>query len=88
MAMAMSGAPTRHGLPRRRQQLDDRAGVGARQFDDGLLGLHLDEDLVQGHLVADGHVPCHELGVGEPFTEVGQYEVPGGVHGRRQRSTS
>src|SRR6202453_1892876 len=77
-----------HRLPCRGQQLDDRAGEGAGQFDDGLLGFHLDEDLVQGHLVADGHVPRHELGVGEPFTEVGQYEVPGCVHGGRQRSTS
>ena len=51
-------------LPRRGQQLDDGAGEGAGQLDHGLLGLHLDEDLVQRHLVADGDVPGHDLGLG------------------------
>ena len=86
--MAMSGAPTCDRLPGRGQQLDDGAGEGAGQLDHGLLGLHLDEDLVQRHLVADGDVPGHELGLGQPLAEIGQEEVPGGAHGWRHRSTS
>ena len=81
--------PDADRLPRCGQELDDGAGEGAGQLDDGLLGLHLHEDLVQGHLVPDGDVPRHELGFGEPFTEVGQDEVLQGAHdGSRHRSTS
>ena len=81
--------PDADRLPRCGQELDDGAGEGAGQLDDGLLGLHLHQDLVQGHLVPDGDVPRHDLGFGEPFTEVGQDEVLQGAHdGWRQRSTS
>ncbi len=63
-------------LPHRGQELDDRAGEGAGQLHDGLLRLHLEEDLVQRDLVTGSDVPGHDVGLGEPLTEIGQREAP------------
>ena len=86
--MAMIAAPTGTDSPGGGQQLDHGAGVGARQLDDRLLGLHLDEDLVEGNLVTHGHVPGHDLGFGQPLPQVGQQEVLERRHPWRHRSTS
>ena len=89
--MAVDGDDRRtdgDGLARLGQQLDHGAGEGTGQLDDGLLGLHLDEDLVQRHLVAHGDVPGHELGLRQPLTQVGQEELPDGFTAWRHRSTS
>ncbi len=81
-------------LAGRGEELDDRAGEGARQFDDGLLGLDLDEDLVQLDGFAGSDVPRHHLCLGEPLPQVGQEErpdalgAPAPAHGWRLRSTS
>ena len=91
-AVAVDGderGPDPDRLPHCGHELGDGADEGAGQLDDGLLGLHFHQDLVEGHLVPDGDVPRDELGIGEPFTEVGQHEVLQGTHdGWRHRSTS
>ena len=56
-------------------QLADRAGPRARHLDEGLVGLHLREDLVLPHGVAGLHAPLDELGFVHPLAEIGQDEV-------------
>ena len=66
------GGTDADGVPLARQDLDHRPGVGAGELHDRLLGLDVHQDLVQGHLVTGGHVPGHDLGLGQPLAEVGQ----------------
>lgn len=56
------------------QQFRHHPGVGARQFDEGLRGLDLEEDVVHGDGVTGFDLPRHDLGLGESFTDVGQGE--------------
>ena len=86
--MATIGVPTATVWPASASSSTTVAREGAWQLDHGLLGLHLDEDLVQRHLVAAGHVPGHDLGLGEALPQVGQEEVPDAGHAWRHRSTS
>ena len=75
-------------LPRLGQQFDDAPGEGARELHNRLFRLHFDQDLIQSHLVPGGHVPGHDVRLGQALTEVGQGERADLGHGWRHRSTS
>ena len=81
------GGTDADGLALARQHLDHGPGEGAGQLHDRLLGLDVHQDLVQRHLVTGGHVPGHDLGLGQALAQVGQQEVPD-AHACRHRSTS
>ena len=55
-------------------QGDDGPGDGGGQFDRGLVGHDLGEELVLGDRVADLDVPADEFGLGGAFADVGQFE--------------
>ena len=50
------------------------AGDGRGQFDRGLVGHDVGDDLVLGDHVADLDVPADQFGLGGAFTDVGQFE--------------
>ena len=55
-------------------QGDDGSGDRRRQFDRGLVGHDLSEELVLGDRVADLDVPADKLGLGSAFADVGEFE--------------
>ena len=62
-------------VARRRVQCPDHPGEGRGDLHDGLGRLDLGERLIQRHRVALGDVPLHDLGLGQPFTQVREPEV-------------
>ena len=56
------------------QELGDRPGVRAGQLDQRLAGLHLDENVVDLDLIADGNPPGHDVGLDQSFTGIRQPE--------------
>ena len=66
--------------------MHDPPGVRAREFDDGLRGLDLDDHLIDVDLVPDLDLPGDQLRLGETFAEVGKDELartaggPGPAH--------
>ena len=67
--------PDGEGLARLRVQLGDDARVRDGDFHHRLGGLHLRDDLVDRHVVADADAPGDDLGVVEALAQVGQQEV-------------
>ena len=57
------------------QQVSDDACVRARQLDDRLGGLDLDDDLVNGDLVTRLDVPSDDVGLGQAFPDVRELEL-------------
>ena len=53
----------------------NRTGRGRRQLDHGLVGLDRRQGLVGDHVVADGHVPGHQLGLLQAFAEIRELEA-------------
>ena len=53
-------------------QRDDGASEGARQLDDGLGGLDVDEGLIQDHDVTDANLPRDDLGLDQTLAHVRQ----------------
>ncbi len=64
-----------HGLAGSRVQGRDDTRVRRRQFDEGLRGLDLGDDLVELDGIPFGDAPRDDVGLGESFTEVGQPEL-------------
>jgi len=65
----------RHLLADLAVQRGDHPAVRAGHLHHGLGGLHLDHRLVHPDGVADGDQPADDLGVGQPFAEIGQPEL-------------
>ena len=59
-------------------QLRHHPGIGAGQFDQGLGGFDLDEDLVDRHGVTGFDLPGGDIGLGQSFADIRQVE---GTHG-------
>ena len=55
-------------------QGDDGPGDRTGQFDRGLVGHDVGDDLVLGDDVADLDVPADQFGLGGAFAHVGQFE--------------
>ena len=55
----------------------DLPGGGRRNLDRRLVGLHLDERVVLGDLLALGDEPAGDLALGQALTEVGELELVG-----------
>jgi hypothetical protein len=71
-----------------RVQLGDRAGIGRRHLDDGLVGFDRDKRLIDDDMIAGRDMPGDDFGFAQSFAEIGQVE---GLHvkwtARRAAST-
>ena len=57
------------------QQLRDGSRKRGRQFDEGLGGLDLTDDVIDGHGVAGLDLPGDDFGLGQPLAHVGEVEL-------------
>ncbi|AHK36139.1 hypothetical protein Pd630_LPD16180 (plasmid) [Rhodococcus opacus PD630] len=66
------GSTDRHSLTCIDENLLNDATIGGREFYERLLGLDLDNDIIDLDCVTDGNNPVHDLGFNEAFTDIGK----------------
>ena len=64
-----------NGIAGGTKQVSNHSGLGGGYFDDRLGGLYRNQNLVSFDLITFLNMPFDDLGLGQAFAQIGQFEI-------------